>query len=81
MPDRRVRRPGIHHRSFDPIGYHTVSVWPERPVLPEAISDVELIGLRVGRTRLDLAFRQHAGLTAVNVMRRDGAPLDVVVRY
>lgn len=53
----------------------------ERPVLPEAISDVELIGLRVGRTRLDLAFRQHAGLTAVNVMRRDGAPLDVVVRY
>jgi glycogen debranching enzyme len=52
-----------------------------RPALPEAISGCDLIGLRVGSTRLDLSFRQHAGATAVNVVRREGAPLDVVVRY
>ena len=52
-----------------------------RPNLPEPVANVELIGIRVGGTRLDLAFHQHGGMTGVNVMRKDGAPLDVVVRY
>jgi glycogen debranching enzyme len=52
-----------------------------RPKLPDPIANVELVGLRVGETRLDLAFHQHGGLTGVNVMRKDGGALDVVVRY
>jgi glycogen debranching enzyme len=52
-----------------------------RPDLPEPVANVELIGLRVGQTRLDLAFHQHGGLTGVNVMRKDGGGLDVLVRY
>jgi glycogen debranching enzyme len=52
-----------------------------RPRLPDPIVNVEVIGIRVGRSRLDLAFHQHGGTTGVNVMRKDGTGLDVVVRY
>ncbi len=52
-----------------------------RPSIPAPITRVDLVGMRVGDTRLDLSFLQHGGMTAVNVMRKDGAALDVVVRY
>jgi glycogen debranching enzyme len=52
-----------------------------RPALPEPISRVDLIGLRVGQTRIDLSFHQHGGLTGVNVLRKEGPAVDVVVRY
>jgi hypothetical protein len=52
-----------------------------RPRLPDPIVNVDVIGIRVGQARLDLSFHQHGGTTGVNVMRKDGTGLDVVVRY
>lgn len=51
-----------------------------RPNLPRWLERAELIGMRVGDARVDLAFQQSGGATAVQVLRRDGE-LDVVVRY
>lgn len=52
----------------------------QRPSLPQWISRAEIIGLRVGDVRVDLAFTQSGGATAVQVLRRTG-DLDVIVRY
>ncbi|MCA1832356.1 MAG: amylo-alpha-1,6-glucosidase, partial [Actinobacteria bacterium] len=52
-----------------------------RPALPEPISRVDLVGLKIAGTRIDLSFHQHGGMTGVNVLRKDGPTIDVVVRY
>lgn len=51
-----------------------------RPNLPPWLERAEIIGMRVGQARVDLAFTQAAGTTAVQVLRKEG-DLDVVVRY
>jgi glycogen debranching enzyme len=51
-----------------------------RPKLPPWLERSDLIGLRVGDARLDLAFHSHAGATGVQLIRKDG-DLDVVIRY
>ncbi len=51
-----------------------------RPQLPAWLERAEVIGMRVGKARVDLAFTSHAGATGVQVMRKDG-DLDIVVRY
>jgi glycogen debranching enzyme len=51
-----------------------------RPNLPVWLERAEIVGMRVGAARVDLAFSQTHGTTAVQVLRKDGE-LDVVVRY
>lgn len=51
-----------------------------RPKLPPWLERSELIGLRVGSTRLDLGFDFHNGATGVQVIRKDG-DLDILIRY
>jgi len=50
-----------------------------RPGLPSWLDSVELLGMRVGGTRLDLAFVNSDGVTAVQVSRKVG-DLEVVIR-
>jgi glycogen debranching enzyme len=50
-----------------------------RPQLPTWVDRIEMIGMRVGQARVDLAFSQRDGVTAVQVVRKEG-DLDVVVR-
>ncbi|MGH2727623.1 MAG: hypothetical protein ACRDKS_11700, partial [Actinomycetota bacterium] len=51
-----------------------------RPTLPVWLSRQELIGIRVGDSRLDLSFHSHEGVTGAQVLRKDG-DLDVLIRY
>ena len=51
-----------------------------RPALPAWLERAEVIGMKVGSARVDLAFVHSAGTTGVQVMRKDG-DLDVIVRY
>lgn len=51
-----------------------------RPKLPAWLDRADLVGLRVGDARVDLSYSSQRGVTAVQVLRKDG-DLDVVVRY
>ena len=51
-----------------------------RPTLPEWLQRQDLIGMRVGEARVDLAFNSHEGVTGCQVLRKDGE-LDVLIRY
>ena len=51
-----------------------------RPTLPFWLSRQDIIDLRVGGGRLDLAFHSHEGVTGAQVLRKDG-DLDVLIRY
>jgi glycogen debranching enzyme len=51
-----------------------------RPTLPTWLSRQEIIGMRVGDARLDLAFHAHEGATGCQVLRKEG-DLDVLIRY
>jgi glycogen debranching enzyme len=50
-----------------------------QPALPESLSRVEIRNLRVGESKVDLAFERHAETVAVNVLRRSGE-LDIIAR-
>ena len=50
-----------------------------RPQLPAWLERIDMIGMRVGQSRVDLAFSSRDGVTAVQVVRKEG-DLDVVVR-
>jgi glycogen debranching enzyme len=50
-----------------------------RPRLPSWLQHIDLQGMRVGDTRIDLSFSQTEGITATQVPRKDG-DLDVVIR-
>jgi glycogen debranching enzyme len=49
-----------------------------RPILPDDVTRLDLTGLRVGKSRLDLRFRRGPGRTEVEVLRREG-PVEVKV--
>jgi glycogen debranching enzyme len=51
-----------------------------RPNLPGWLQSIEVLGMRVGDTRMDLSFTQTGGVTATQVPRKDG-DLDVVIRH
>jgi glycogen debranching enzyme len=50
-----------------------------RPRLPRWVERVEILGMRVGRARLDLVFSQTDGVTAAHVPRKEG-DLEVLIR-
>jgi glycogen debranching enzyme len=50
-----------------------------RPALPGWLNSAEVIGLRVGKARVDLTFTRSDGVTAVQVTRKEG-DLDVLIR-
>jgi glycogen debranching enzyme len=50
-----------------------------RPLLPAWVDRIEMIGMRAGQARVDLAFSQRDGVTAVQVVRKEG-DVDVVMR-
>ncbi|HJV03651.1 MAG TPA: amylo-alpha-1,6-glucosidase [Actinomycetota bacterium] len=51
----------------------------ERPRLPAWLGRVEVQGMRVGGSRLDLVFTNNQGVTATQVPRKEGR-LDVLIR-
>lgn len=51
-----------------------------RPTLPFWLERNDIIGMRVGGARVDLAFHCHEGATGCQVLRKDG-DLDVLIRY
>ena len=50
-----------------------------RPNLPSWLDEAEIIGMRVGDARVDLALTQRNGVTAVQVPRKEG-DLEVLIR-
>jgi glycogen debranching enzyme len=50
-----------------------------RPRLPQWVDRVEILGMRVGRARLDLVFTQTDGVTAAHVPRKEG-DLEILIR-
>jgi glycogen debranching enzyme len=51
----------------------------DRPRLPAWLDRMEILGMRVGDTRLDLVFTNREGVTATEVPRKDGE-LEVLIR-
>ncbi len=51
-----------------------------RPHLPRWLERIEVHGLRVGDTRLDISFQSHDGVTATQVPRKEG-DIDVLIRH
>jgi glycogen debranching enzyme len=51
-----------------------------RPRLPRWLNEIEIRGMRIGETRLDLRFTRHDGVTAVQVPRKEGSDLEVLIR-
>jgi glycogen debranching enzyme len=51
-----------------------------RPTLPFWLARNDVIGMRVGGARVDLAFHSHEGATGCQVLRKDG-DLEVLIRY
>jgi glycogen debranching enzyme len=51
-----------------------------RPTLPFWLSQNDIIGMRVGGARVDLAFHSHEGATGCQVLRKHG-DLEVLIRY
>jgi glycogen debranching enzyme len=51
-----------------------------RPELPAWLDSLEIIGMRVGRSRVDLRFTAREGVTAVQVPRKEG-DVEVLVRH
>ncbi len=58
---------------------HNRRVFIVRPRLPAWLEQIELVGLRIGRSRLDLTFTSHGGVTAVQVPRKEG-DVEVFIR-
>ncbi|MEB3223619.1 MAG: glycogen debranching N-terminal domain-containing protein [Candidatus Sericytochromatia bacterium] len=50
-----------------------------RPVLPPWLENVNLRGLRVGESRVDLQLVQTHGVTTARVLAKDGPPLKVLI--
>lgn len=50
-----------------------------RPRLPRWVDRVEILGMRVGKAKLDLVFTQTDGVTAAHVPRKEG-DLEVLIR-
>jgi hypothetical protein len=47
------------------------------PHLPGFLRELTVEGLRVGRTRVTLAFRRHGSRTLANLLALEGEPLEV----
>jgi glycogen debranching enzyme len=51
-----------------------------RPNLPKWLERIEVIGMQVGDSRVDLSFTAKDGVTATQVPRKEG-DIDVVIRH
>jgi glycogen debranching enzyme len=51
-----------------------------RPTLPFWLTRSDIIGMRVGDSRVDLAFHSHEGATGAQVLRKDGE-VEVLIKY
>ena len=51
-----------------------------RPRLPKWLTEIEIRGMRIGETRLDLRFTAQEGVTAVQVPRKSNADFEVLIR-
>lgn len=51
-----------------------------RPTLPFWLTRSDIIGMRVGSSRVDLAFHSHEGATGAQVLRKDG-DIEVLIKY
>ncbi|HLX27355.1 MAG TPA: amylo-alpha-1,6-glucosidase [Casimicrobiaceae bacterium] len=45
----------------------------QSPMLPQAVSDLQISGLTIGDAKIDLAFARHGDDVGVNVLRREGS--------
>jgi glycogen debranching enzyme len=50
-----------------------------RPQLPSWLEEIEILGMRVGKARVDLTFTRQDGMTAVQVVRKEG-DLEILIR-
>lgn len=50
-----------------------------RPQLPEWLERIEIVGMRVGKARVDLTFSSREGVTATQVPRKEG-DIEVLIR-
>ena len=51
-----------------------------RPRLPPWLTEIEIRDMKIGGTRLDLRFTRYEGVTAVQVPRKSGGDLEVLIR-
>ena len=51
-----------------------------RPRLPPWLTEIEIRDMKIGGTRLDLRFTRYEGVTAVQVPRKSGDDLEVLIR-
>jgi hypothetical protein len=50
-----------------------------RPSLPSWLDQIEVVGMRVGKARVDLTFNRTNGVTSVQVPRKEG-DVEVLIR-
>jgi glycogen debranching enzyme len=55
-------------------------IYLRHTALPEALSRVEMLNLRVGRASVDLAFHRHAETVGFDILRRTGEIEVIAVR-
>ena len=48
------------------------------PVLPEELQEVQIQNLQLGAARVDLSLHRYAQAVGVNVIRREGGPVEIV---
>lgn len=51
----------------------------DRPRLPSWLHRMEILGMRVGKARIDLVFSNNQGVTATEIPRKDG-DLEILIR-
>jgi glycogen debranching enzyme len=51
----------------------------DRPHLPAWLQRIEILGMRVGKARIDLVFSNNDGITATEIPRKDGE-LEILIR-
>jgi glycogen debranching enzyme len=51
----------------------------KKPTLPNWLNRLNLTGLRVGDSTLDLQFVQASGVTSARVMSKSGGPIKVLI--
>ncbi|MGR3309261.1 MAG: amylo-alpha-1,6-glucosidase [Candidatus Brocadiales bacterium] len=49
------------------------------PLLPESLLEVQIKNLKVGKASVDLSLKRHGQDVVVNVTRKEGPPIEVVV--
>src|SRR5207247_970733 len=78
-----VRTVAAGQRPYDPIGYHRGTGWPhDNALIAHGLRgyEIEIRGMRIGNTRLDLRFTGRDGVTAVQVPRKSRDDFEILIR-